>query len=324
MLELRTGPWHGLTFVTMPGVITFTPNPALDVSITVDELIPEDKLRCEEPVREPGGGGVNVSRALKRLGIPSVAIHTSGGHIGRLYGQLLDEEGIERHPFEIDGSTRESIMVLDKKKYDLYRFVSPGGKLTENEWKKLLEVVHDHAGADYLVASGSLPPGAPKDLYARLSAVARERDIRLVLDTSGPALYEITRTGAFLIKPNKKELGELAGRDMESMDDVMRAGEEIIKKGKIENLVVSMSGEGALLATKDGVELLQAPQVKKVSTVGAGDSMVAGIVSKLVAGESVRTAVRYGLACGSAAIMTPGSELMRKEDADRLFEEMEE
>jgi 6-phosphofructokinase 2 len=306
----------------MPKVITFTPNPALDVSITVDHMVPEDKLRCEEPVREPGGGGVNVSRALKRMGVPSIAIHTAGGHIGRLYGQLLDEEGIQRHPFEVEGSTRESIMVLDRKENNLYRFVTPGGKLEEAEWKKLLEVVHDHADADYLVASGSLPPGAPSDLYAQLSDVARERDIRLVLDTSGKALQEIIRSGAYLIKPNKKELGELVGRELKNEDQIKGAAEEIISGGKIEVLVISMSGEGAMLATRDGVEKLSAPQVKKVSSVGAGDSMVAGMVAKLVAGEDIRTAVRYGLACGSAAIMTPGSELMRKEDADRLFGEM--
>ncbi len=306
----------------MPKVITFTPNPALDVSFTVPKLVPEDKLRCSDPVREAGGGGINVARALKRLGVKATAFFTCGGLIGDMLHGLLEQEGIERHPFKVKSNTRESIMVLDKKENNLYRFVTPGGKLEQEEWQHLLEVVHDHAHADYLVASGSLPPGAPPDLYARLAKVAHERGIRLILDTSGAALHEIIHSGAFLIKPNRKELGDLVERELRSDDDVRYAAKELIGHGNIEVLVVSMGGDGALLATRDGVEKLNAPQVQKVSSVGAGDSMVAGIVSRLVAGESIGNAVRYGLACGSAAIMTPGTELMRKEDADRLFREM--
>ncbi len=308
----------------MPKVITFTPNPALDVSFTVPNLVPEDKLRCSDPVREAGGGGINVARALKRMGVDATAVYTCGGLIGDMLDRLLEQEGIQRHAFKVKSNTRESIMVLDQEKNDLYRFITPGGRLEEDEWQHLLEVVQDHSDAAYIVASGSLPPGAPPDLYARLSKVARERDIRLVLDTSGPALHEIINSGAFLIKPNKKELGDLVQREMKHDDDVRYAARELITQGNIEVLVISMGGDGALLATKDGVEKFQAPQVEKVSSVGAGDSMVAGIVSKLVAGADIRTAVRYGLACGSAAIMTPGSELMRKEDADRLFAEMGE
>lgn len=308
----------------MPKIITYTANPALDVSSSVDEMLPEEKLRCEEPVREPGGGGVNVARALKRLCCDATAVYTSGGPIGELFGKLLEKEEIRQHPFSIESTTRESIAITDKSKNDLYRFVMPGGELKEKEWKAFLDVLDEYKEADYLVASGSLPPGAPDDFYAQLARKARERDIRLILDTSGKALENIKDSGAYLLKPNKNELSDLVGRKLKSEDDYKEAAQEMINDYDVDVLVVSLSGEGAILATADGMEKLSAPQVEKRSSVGAGDSMVAGIVSKLMAGEEIREAVLYGLCCGSAAIMTPGSELLHKEDADRLFEEMRE
>ncbi len=306
----------------MAGIITLTPNPALDVSTKVEKLIPEEKLRCDEPVREPGGGGINVSRALKKLGSDSNAIFTAGGMVGDMYEKLLKKEGIGCCAYNVQGNMRENIMILDNSDNKLYRFNMPGGALKENEWKELLERIDDFADADYIVASGSLPPGAPDDFYARLSKKATDKAIRLVLDTSGPALRETLKVGAYLIKPNKTELGQLVGRALKSVDEVKKAATEIIEKRNIEVVVVSMGSEGAILATKDGVEKYAAPQVEKKSSVGAGDSMVAGIVCKLAAGKDIQEAMRYGLACGSAAIMTPGSELLRKEDADRLFEGM--
>lgn len=308
----------------MPKIITYTANPALDVSSSVDELVPEEKLRCAEPVREPGGGGVNVARALKRLCCDATAVYTSGGPIGELFEKLLKEEGIDQHPYKIKGTTRESIMITDKAKNDLYRFVMPGGELEEGEWENFLELLDKYREADYLVASGSLPPGAPDDFYARLARKAVERDIRLILDTSGKALEKIKDSGAFLLKPNKRELADLVGRELKDEEDYKEAAREMIRNYDVEVLVVSLGGEGAILATAEGVEKLSAPQVEKRSSVGAGDSMVAGIVARLIEGKELREAVLYGLCCGSAAIMTPGSELLHKEDADRLFEEMME
>ncbi len=307
----------------MAGILTLTPNPALDVSTKVDKLIPEEKLRCDEPVREPGGGGINVSRALKKLGSDSSAIFAVGGMVGDMYQKLLKKEGIGCCAFQIEENMRENIMVLDESDNKLYRFNMPGGNMQEHEWMELLEHLDDFPDADYLVASGSLPPGVPDDFYARLYVKAKEKNMRLILDTSGPALKEVLNAGAYLIKPNKTELGELVGRELKTVDDIKKAAVEIIEDGKIEVVVVSMGGDGAILATRNGAEKLNAPQVEKKSSVGAGDSMVAGIVCKLSAGKDIGEAVRYGLACGSAAIMTPGSELLRKEDADSLFEKMQ-
>ncbi|MEX0967514.1 MAG: 1-phosphofructokinase family hexose kinase [Bacteroidia bacterium] len=306
----------------MPQIITCTPNPALDLSTSTDKFIPEEKLRCAKPLREPGGGGINVARALKRLCCDATAIFPSGGPTGEMYESLLAKEKIDQHPLKVKSATRESIMITDKEHNDLYRFILPGGELEEREWQMLLDLVNDYADADYLIASGSLPPGAPENFYARLSRKAREHNVRFILDTSGTALCKITEAGAFLLKPNKNELAALVGRKLTNESDWKNAAEEVINKYDIEVLVVSLGGEGAILATSRNIEKLAAPQVEKQSSVGAGDSMVAGIVSKLIEGMEIREAVRYGLCCGSAAIMTPGSELLHKKDADELFEKI--
>lgn len=303
----------------MHRVVTFTPNPALDVSTATNQMVAEIKMRCAEPIREPGGGGVNVSRVMKRLGYETLALYTSGGVTGDLFQQLVKEEQINDYPYLVSANTRENIMITDNSTNDLYRFIMAGGALLEKEWKELIRLVDDFDSIEYLVASGSLPPGVPDDFYARLSHRASERGIRFVLDTSGQPLKRIKEAGAFLLKPNNNELSELVECNLECKEDYIEAGRQVIEQYDVVNLVVSMGAEGAILITKDQVEVLPALQVEKRSTVGAGDSMVAGIVTRLLEGWDIREAVMYGQACGSAAIMTPGSGLARKQDADHLF-----
>lgn len=303
----------------MNKIITYTPNPALDVNTTADKVVPGDKIRCQNPGREPGGGGINVSRALKRLGLNSTAVYTKGGAIGELYEQLVKKEGFDQVPVSIGSNTRENLSVKDDK--EMYRFVLPGGELKAEEWQGLLDKVADFSDAEFMVASGSLPPGVPDDFYAKLSAKAREHSLKLILDTSKEPLKNILKTGAYLLKPNAKELDQLTGRELKNEDERKNAAEDIVKNNDIDVVVVSLGADGAILATRDGTEKLASPSIEKEeSAVGAGDSMVAGIVYSLCKGNDVYEAVMYGLACGSAALTTPGTELVYKEDADRLYE----
>lgn len=308
----------------MQRVVTFTPNPALDVSTATSQVVPEIKLRCAEPIREPGGGGVNVSRVMKRLGYETVALYTSGGVTGDLFQQLVKAEQISDYPYLVSANTRENIMITDNSTNDLYRFIMAGGALLEQEWKELISVVDHFDSIEYLIASGSLPPGVPDDFYARLSRRASERGIRFVLDTSGLPLKKIKEAGAFLLKPNNNELCDLVESQLECKEDYIEAGRKVIEQYDVVNLVISMGAGGAILVTKDQVEVLPALQVEKRSTVGAGDSMVAGIVTRLLDGWDIREAVMYGQACGSAAIMTPGSGLARKQDADHLYKTLQD
>lgn len=305
-------------------IITYTPNPALDLYALTEEIEPDAKIRCEPPDREPGGGGINVSRALKRLGMDSMAVYTKGGAIGELYDQLVGEEGFGRYAISTGAITRENLSVQEKKSKDIYRFVLPGAELIQKDWQQLLDKVTDFSDAEYLVASGSLPPGVPDDFYARLSLKAKEYDIKFILDTSKKPLKAILKSGAYLIKPNEKELDQLTGRQASNEDEQLRAAEEIVRDHDIEVMVVSLGAKGAILATRDGAEKLPSPSIaKKESAIGAGDSMVAGMVYSLSQGKEIQYAVRYGIACGSAALMTPGTELAYKKDADKLFEQLQ-
>lgn len=304
-------------------IITCTLNPALDVSTATAEMKSDDKLRCAEPSFEPGGGGVNVSRALKRLETDALAIYTRGGATGQLYESLVKKEGIRQAPVEIGGMTRESLTVRDEKTKKLYRFVLPGPELTREEVKRVLDRIADFKDADYLVASGSLPPGVPDDFYSRLSESARQHHFRLIADTSGSALRSMVKTGAYLIKPNRKELEELLDKPLQNDRELLKAAEDLVSAHALEVVVVSLGPDGAILATEDGSEKLRSPSIDRAeSAVGAGDSMVAGIVCSLSQGNSIKEAVKYGLACGSAALLTPGSELLYKQDADRLFQQI--
>ena len=175
---------------------------------------------------------------------------------------------------------------------------------------------------DYLVLSGSLPPGVPYDFYARASAVA-PKGCRVILDTSGEALKKGLETPVFLIKPSLRELGQLAGQSIETDPQTRDVAKSLIDAGKVSVVVTSLGGSGALLTTADLHEHFRAPITKIRSRVGAGDSTVAGIVLSLSQGKSLIEAVRFGVAAGSASVMREGTELCQRNDTERLYREMQ-
>jgi 6-phosphofructokinase 2 len=307
----------------MATIVTVTINPAIDTSCSVERVVPEHKLRCTEPERHPGGGGLNVARALHRLGGNAVAFWTCGGAIGQLLGRLLDEEGLDHRAIPIEGMTRESFTVFETSTTQQYRFGMPGPHLRSEEVQQCLAQVRDLTPApDYLVLSGSLPPSAPDDLYAQFAQQAPSH-CRVVLDTSGTALRSGIAAGVYLIKPNIRELGQLAGRTIERDAAIEEVSQRLIQEGKVKVIVTSLGAGGAVLATAEGAERLRTPTVEIRSKVGAGDSTVAGIVLGLTRGNSVRDAVRFGMAAGAAAVMTEGTLLCRREDTERLYQEMD-
>lgn len=305
----------------MSKIYTLTLNPAVDKSSSVKQVIAEHKLRCELPKFEPGGGGINVSRAIKKLGGDSVAIYPKGGPIGELMFDLLEKEKINQVTVDIEGWTRENFIVVEQENNRQFRFGMPGPSLKENEWKACLDKVSDsNKDIGYLVASGSMPDGVPHDFYGRLAKKCKDNDTRLVVDTSGEALKEAVAEGIYLLKPNVNELGQLVGRKLGNIHEQEDAAEEVIRTKKIEVLIVSLGPSGAILASKnEGIIHVAAPSVEKRSTVGAGDSMVAGIVYTISQGKSMLEAIRYGVACGTAATMNSGTELCKLEDVEHLY-----
>jgi len=303
-------------------IVTLTVNPTLDKNTQIERAVPNEKLRCGRPNREPGGGGINVSRAIQRLGGESLAIYPCGGPIGEIFKSLLDDEEVNCRPVPIKDWMRENLTVFETSSSQQFVFDMPGPELTEAEWRRLIEVL---AGLDptpdYIVASGSCPPGVPDDFYRRVAGVARELDSRLVVDTAEEPLRLAAEAGVYLLKPNMRELAHLAGQEIEGEEHTIATAKRLVQDGKAEAVVVSLGAGGALLVTKgERAEHLRTPTVPIRSGVGAGDSMVAGIVLSLARGKDVRDATLYGIAAGAAAVMTPGTELCRREDTERLYE----
>ena len=303
----------------MPTIITVTFNPAIDKSTSVPVLIPEKKLNCALPVYEPGGGGINVARAIKKLGGEATAIYLAGGCTGKTFTQLLTDESVDSIVTATKKSTRENLIVLETASDQQYRFGMPGPNISKQEWQDCLKSIENIQDVEYLVASGSLPQGVPTDIFARLAFIARKKNARLIVDTSGEALKEAVAAGVYLIKPNLGELSMLLAKEELNIELVDDAAKGVIEKGNCEVVVVSMGPAGAMLVTKEGALQIMPPAVKRKSTVGAGDSMVAGIVLSLTRNKSLTEAVQYGVACGTAATMNPGTELCRKEDAEHLY-----
>jgi len=196
----------------MTDIVTITPSPAVDLSTAVDKIVPVAKLRGQSQRRDPGGGGINVARVIRRLGGDARAIYPIGGAIGKLLRQLLDQEDITSHTWTIAGETRENFFVDEISAGQQYRFILPGPRLQESEWQECLKLVSAlEPFPRYLVASGSLPDGVPDDFYAQVARIAKQRGARFVLDTSGPALAAAAAEGVDLIKPNLREMRELTG-----------------------------------------------------------------------------------------------------------------
>ncbi len=303
----------------MADIITITLNPAIDKSTVVPVMVPEKKMHCAEPVFEPGGGGVNVARAIKKLGGNAMAIYLAGGDTGKFFTTLLNREGVESLVIETEKHTRENLIVLDNASNLQYRFGMPGPVINTNEWQELLRQIEKITDAGYIIASGSVPAGIPLDIFARIAVIAKKKKARFIVDTSGEALRHAADEGVYLLKPNLNELSSLADEEEVNANRVDQLAKQIIEKGNCEVVVVSMGAAGAMLVTKNFAQQIMAPAVKRKSTVGAGDSMVAGIVVSLINGNKITTAAKYGVACGTAATMNAGTELCRKEDADKLF-----
>ncbi len=299
-------------------ITTLTLNPALDKSTTTVKLQPESKLRCTPLQLDAGGGGINVSKAISKLAGQSIAVFPAGGQNGARLKTILSGLGIDTAVLELEGETRENISVTETSTNNQFRFTLPGMEMSEKEADKCLEIVARQK-PEYLVASGSLPPGLPQHYYEKVAAFAKKIGARLVLDTSGPALTAAADEGLFLLKPNLAELSALAGVDKLEMEDVDDAAMEIIRLGKCEIVVVSLGPQGALLVTKDEIRHIPAPPVKKVSTVGAGDSMVAGMVWGLTQGKTAVEMAQLGVACGSAATLNQGTELFKPADVEKLL-----
>lgn len=300
-------------------ILTVTVNPALDVTTTVDRVVAEHKMRCGPTRLDPGGGGINVARAIRNLGGSATALYTAGGPTGQAYRELLQDEGIVARAIRIAGSTRESFTVGETGTGEQFRFVLQGPALSEPEWRAILSAIADDLPrGGYLVASGSLPPGVPDDFYAQVTRAAAGRDARVIVDTSGPALRAALDEGVFLVAPSRRELAELVGADLADLDAQIAGARTLIADGRSELVALTLGGAGAVLVTSDEVLRLPAAPVQVESTVGAGDAFLAGLVLRLAQGMTAAEAFRTAAAAGAATAALPGTALGSADEVARL------
>ncbi|GAA1285678.1 1-phosphofructokinase [Planotetraspora silvatica] len=294
-------------------ILTLTLNPSLDRAIEVGSLIRGAVIRAAAAHLDPGGKGVNVSRALLANQVRSCAVIPFGGDEGRQLVGLLSAEGIDMIPVPVGGATRSNV-TLAEPDGTVTKINEPGTALTPAELDTLASAVLDAAqSADWVVASGSLPPGVPVDVYAGLCRRFAAAGIETAIDTSGPALVAAVAAGPTLVKPNREELAEATGTPIACLGDVIDAAEKLRAMGA-RSVLTSLGADGALLMEDDRVWYGRCPVEEPRSSVGAGDAMLAGFLAAGATGES---ALAEGLAWASAAVGLPGSRMPAPSDIDR-------
>lgn len=304
------------------GIVTATLNPCIDKGVSVERVLPDRKLSATNVRQDPGGGGLNVARAISHLGGEALALWSAGGPIGELLEQLLRREEIPNRPIRITGVTRENLIVEETSTNQYYRFGLPGPALRPDELDAWIDAIEALAPKpDYFVISGSLPPEVPPGFMKRLIGVVPAQT-RVVVDSKQEALRAALEAGVYLVKPNVHELSELMERELYGDDDIEEAARGLITQNRVEVVLVSLGKGGALLVTREACVHVRSPSVKPRSKVGAGDSMVGGLVLGLSQERSLEDAVTLGVAAGAAAVMTPGTELCRRGDAYDLYEKL--
>ncbi|MBK4258262.1 6-phosphofructokinase II [Enterobacter hormaechei] len=305
----------------MASIYTLTLSPSLDSATMTPQIYPEGKLRCSAPVFEPGGGGINVARAITHLGGKATAIFPAGGATSEHLVALLADEQVAVDTVDARDWTRQNLHVHVESSGEQYRFVMPGAKLSDDEFRQLEEKVLTIESGSLLVISGSLPPGVKTEKLTALVQAVLQRGIRCIVDSSGDALKAALEPGQLeLVKPNQKELSALVNRELNQPDDVRTAAEELVRTGKAHRVVVSLGPQGALAVDKTGCVQVVPPPMKSQSTVGAGDSMVGAMVLKLAQGASLLEMARYGVAAGSAATINQGTRLCSLADTQKIVD----
>lgn len=307
----------------MTDILTITLNPALDVLTSIDKVSDTHKMRCGAVIKHPGGGGVNVARVLHRLGANCVAAYLAGGVTGERHHKLISAEKVRCHVMPIADETRESFSVHETSSGNDFRFVLPGPNISAAEYEALFDYVALHMPKKFLVISGGLATGIPDNFCARLATLAKQHDVRVVLDTNGPALAQALQVGVYLFKPSLRELRDLTGQDLPDEEAQIAAAQQLIESGQAEIVAVSLGADGAMVVSAHEYWRASAIQVDVQTTIGAGDSFVAGMVWALNREEGLRKAFQYGMASGAAALLAPGTSLCTAAKMHQLITNIE-
>ncbi|HEV7605299.1 MAG TPA: 1-phosphofructokinase [Candidatus Limnocylindrales bacterium] len=294
-------------------IVTLTLNPSVDRTVEVETLARGEVMRALGVRVDPGGKGINVSRALASHGLPTRAVVAVGGAEGEHLIALLRDTGIEIVAVRIHGAIRSNITVVEPDGTTT-KFNEPGAQLSDDELSAVFAAVRSAVeSADWLVASGSLPPGMPADVYADLVRSLAGSGTCVAIDTSGPALEAVLAAGPTLVKPNRDELAEVTGKRARTIGDVIEGANRLRDLGA-GAVLASLGADGAVLVDADGAIHGRTPAVSPLSSVGAGDAMLAGF---LAGGGKGEAALVEGLAWGAAAVLQPGSGMPAPHDIQR-------
>jgi 1-phosphofructokinase len=303
-------------------ILTLTPNPAADQTLWLPRVEPGAVNRPHEVQLDPAGKGINVSRMAHRLGWPTLAFGFTAGEIGHLVERALDNEGVQRHFVRVSGQTRVDTTIVEEALGRSTSFFVPGPQVTPAELETLVETLCFWLqGGRVLVLAGSLPPGVPPDLYSRLLSRARERGVITILDADGEALERGVAARPDLIKPNVEEASRLLGRPLGDEAEILAGARELVARG-VANVIISMGAAGAICVAGEHAYRVTPPRVKRVSTVGSGDSLVAGVAVALARGDALVEGLRSGAAAGAATAQSPGTALGTAEEVAALLSQV--
>lgn len=303
----------------MPGrIATLTINPAVDLASQATSVKPGHEIRTFGERYDAGGGGINVAKVVCELGGETLALFASGGVTGRYVEEMLTTAKVPWQSVRIAGACRVGVTVRDQSKEQEYRFVPQGPEVTAAECADILGALEE-VEADWVVASGSLPPGVPADFYAQAARIVRARGMNFALDTSGAALASTLGQGISLLKPSLSELETIVGREVRSLPDQMAEAKRLAEEGAAEMIALTLGAAGAIVATKDNILRLPAIEVSERTGIGAGDSFLAGLVFGLAERRTLNEALRLGLACGASAVQGIGTAQVRRASVEALL-----
>jgi 6-phosphofructokinase 2 len=306
----------------MRNILTITTNPSIDRTVWVDKVVPEKKLRANKTEVEPGGGGINVARAIKAMNGNATAFYAQGGYTGLYFSEILQIENFPTVAININEPTRENTLLIDQSTLLEYRIGMQGPTLTAKEQEHFLQILLLQDNFNYWVLSGSLNPNTSVDFYKKIADLASQKQVNLIVDTSGVALQELIKLSLFMVKPNLGELSVICGKPLTNTQAIIEVAQQLTVKNNIKHMVVSLGKEGALMLCENKVYKATPPSVTVKSTVGAGDCMVAGITYAFSLGANAKQALIQGIACGTAATLHSGYGLCKQEDIDRLLKEV--
>lgn len=294
-------------------IYTVTLNPSLDYIVEVEDLTLGDLNRTKNESKFPGGKGINVSRLLKRMGVPSKALGFVGGFTGLYIKNYLQNEDIETKFVEVHEDTRINVKLKSNNETEVN---AKGPTITEVDFKKLQDQISQLTSEDTLVLAGSIPSSMESSTYEKLVSICHLNQTKFVVDAEGDLLKKVLPFKPFLIKPNHHELGELFNTSFSTAEEVVPYARKLVEMGA-ENVIVSLAGEGAVLVNREISILSNVPKGEVKSSVGAGDSMVAGFLAKYEETKEIEEAFRYSVASGSATAFSIG--LATKEMIETLY-----